>query len=88
MLQANSIVPGGIPNEIQLHKDFGVKAMLKIIWSAPAAAIRALSSICEPGEEQRWRADPLSHPVLSRMSQAELADLPIGHYGLPPQRAD
>ena len=33
---------------------------------------RRVASLCE-----RWRADPLSHPVLARMSVDELADLPI-----------
>lgn len=29
---------------------------------------------CEP-----WRFDPLAHPVLRSMSQAQLGDLPVGH---------
>ena len=28
-------------------------------------------------EEERWRQDPLSHPVLSRMTPHELSDLPF-----------
>jgi hypothetical protein len=29
------------------------------------------------GDEQDWRRDPLSHPVLEAMSPRELADLPF-----------
>lgn len=30
-------------------------------------------------EGEHWHSDPLSHPTLRAMSQAELGDLPIGH---------
>lgn len=30
-------------------------------------------------EGEPWRCDPLAHPALRAMSQAELGDLPIGH---------
>lgn len=39
-------------------------------------------------EAERWRRDPLSHPVLRAMSQRELADLPIGHPVLPERLSD
>jgi hypothetical protein len=29
-------------------------------------------------DEPDWRQDPLSHPVLQRMTPDELADLPLG----------
>lgn len=45
--------------------------LLKIARLATAPACSA--------EPERWRFDPLAHPALRRMSQAELGDLPIGH---------
>ena len=38
----------------------------------PAAA-RDLS------QGDRWQCDPLAHPALRAMTQAQLGDLPIGH---------
>ncbi len=37
----------------------------------------------ELSETEQWRMDPLAHPALRGMSQAELGDLPIGHALLP-----
>ena len=31
-------------------------------------------------EEERWQQDPLSHPVLRRMTPHELADLPFDRF--------
>jgi hypothetical protein len=50
----------------------GGTSMLKIIrnfFTRSAEAMRA---------EPDWRQDPLSHPVLQRMTPDELADLPLG----------
>jgi hypothetical protein len=38
---------------------------------------------CDLSEAEQWRMDPLAHPALRAMSQAELGDLPIGHASLP-----
>ncbi|WP_421926296.1 hypothetical protein [Neoaquamicrobium sediminum] len=38
---------------------------------------------CDLSETEQWRMDPLAHPALRGMSQAELGDLPIGHAQLP-----
>lgn len=32
----------------------------------------------QPDDAARWRADPLSHPAIERMSVREVADLPMG----------
>ena len=53
--------------------------MVQIFLKLTDALARLFQAACEPSEDQRWRADPLSHPALSRMSTAELADLPIGN---------
>jgi len=45
--------------------------LLKIVRFMTGAAIAV--------EPARWCLDPLAHPALRRMSQAELGDLPIGH---------
>ena len=42
----------------------------RLPWARPKPRARA-----EPA--WRWRADPLSHPTLARMSERELADLPL-----------
>lgn len=39
-------------------------------------------------EAERWRMDPLAHPALRGMNQAELGDLPIGHAPLPRRLAE
>lgn len=48
--------------------------MLQLLsmFRRPAPARRTVSE-----DAWRWRADPLSHPALARMSERELGDLPI-----------
>ncbi len=38
-------------------------------------------------DEERWAADPLSHPVLKAMSARELADIPFPRIRADAQRA-
>lgn len=49
--------------------------MLKFILGFAGFGPRAPEGAdCEP-----WRFDPLTHPALRSMNQAQLGDLPIGH---------
>ncbi len=48
--------------------------MIQIFWKA----LRRVDRHRERTAGQSWRCDPLAHPVLDRMSPAELADLPLG----------
>lgn len=48
--------------------------MLQIIWNA----LRSGSFHSQDGQLERWRCDPLAHPVLDHMTQTELGDLPLG----------
>ena len=57
--------------------------MLQFLYKWTRQAAYAAPRTRPGSETARWRADPLAHPALRRMSQVELADLPIGHPRLP-----
>ncbi|TKT77356.1 hypothetical protein [Aquamicrobium sp. LC103] len=52
--------------------------MLKLLLILRRTIELIFASPYEPSEEERWRMDPLSHPVLRSMSPLELSDLPLG----------
>lgn len=53
--------------------------MLQFLFTA----VHRVLDRTELSETDQWRIDPLAHPALRSMSQAELGDLPIGHASLP-----
>lgn len=61
--------------------------MLQIFWSIIdylrrlEARLNAIEEYVE--EQERWRDDPLSHPVIATMSERERADLPFSARARP-----
>jgi hypothetical protein len=42
-------------------------------------SLRRRAVVRQRVSNQAWHCDPLAHPVLDRMSPAELGDLPLGN---------
>ncbi len=58
-------------------------SILKTPWLA-----RGSRPYDDGDEREAWLRDPLSHPVLDRMSPTELADLPLRQAPVPHRDAD
>jgi hypothetical protein len=59
------------------HPSTVIKTMLKFFWTFAERLRRRAAAGLSQEEEEKWRRDPLSHPVLARMDMRTLADLPM-----------